>query len=260
MTVAKRYRLDRFLSISTNIPRRSIRQILAQRRVRVDGEIAYDIRQHIDQFSLVTLDDTLLQHRTRRYIMMHKPIGVVSATKDDIHRTIIDVLRDSGLHDSELNDLHIAGRLDLNSSGLLLLTNDSEWSETLMKPDQKVPKVYEITLGNPISDECITAFEQGIYFPYENIMTKPAVLERLTSKTARVMLIEGKYHQIKRMFGRFRNPVLKLHRVAIGHIRLDDSLVSGEHRELTPSEISLFCQPAIIQQKPAERDCNQTAD
>ena len=166
MTVAKRYRLDRFLSIATNTPRRSIRRILAQKRVTVDGEIADDIRQQVDQFSLVTLDGIALQHRSRRYILLHKPVGVVSATKDDIHRTVIDVLRDSGLPDSELNDLHIAGRLDLNSSGLLLLTNDSDWSAALMAPDKKVAKVYEVTLGNPISDECITAFAQGIYFPY----------------------------------------------------------------------------------------------
>jgi 16S rRNA pseudouridine516 synthase len=238
VTVAKRYRLDRFLSIATNTPRRSIRQILAQKRVTVDGEIADDIRQQVDQFSLVTLDGIALQHRSRRYILLHKPVGVVSATKDDIHRTVIDVLRDSGLPDSELNDLHIAGRLDLNSSGLLLLTNDSDWSAALMAPDKKVAKVYEVTLGNPISDECITAFEQGIYFPYENITTKPAVLERLTPNTARVTLVEGKYHQIKRMFGRFRNPVLKLHRVAIGDIRLDASLESGQFLSLSAKEIT----------------------
>ena len=238
MTVAKRYRLDRFLSIATNTPRRSIRRILAQKRVTVDGEIADDIRQQVDQFSLVTLDGIALQHRSRRYILLHKPIGVVSATKDDTHRTVIDVLRDSGLPDSELNDLHIAGRLDLNSSGLLLLTNDSDWSAALMAPDKKVAKVYEVTLGNPISDECITAFAQGIYFPYENITTKPAVLERLTPNTARVTLVEGKYHQIKRMFGRFRNPVLKLHRVAIGDIRLDASLESGQFLSLSAKEIT----------------------
>ena len=107
-----------------------------------------------------------------------------------------------------------------------------------MAPDKKVAKVYEVTLGNPISDECITAFEQGIYFPYENITTKPAVLERLTPNTARVTLVEGKYHQIKRMFGRFRNPVLKLHRVAIGDIRLDASLESGQFLSLSAKEIT----------------------
>ena len=238
MATAKRYRLDRFLSVTTGTPKRSVRALLAQGRVAVDGETATDINQQIDPFSLISLDGTELQNRARRYILLHKPVGVVSATKDDSHPTVIDVLRNAGFPDNDLGDLHIAGRLDLNSSGLLLLTNDSDWSEALMAPDKKVAKVYEVTLENPISDECVIAFEEGIYFPFEDITTKPAKLERLTPNTARVTLTEGKYHQIKRMFGRFRNPVLKLHRVAIGGIRLDASLESGQYRLLKAKEIA----------------------
>ena len=238
MTQAKRYRLDRFISVHTGIPKGQVRQLLAQQRIRVDDVIAQDISQPLDSFSRVMFDGVVLQNRTRRYVLLNKPVGVVSATKDDTHRTVIDVLRDGGLPESELNDLHIAGRLDLNSSGLLLLTNDSEWSQALMAPDKKVAKVYEVTLENPISDECIAAFKEGIYFPFEDITTKPALLERVTPNTAQVTLTEGKYHQIKRMFGRFRNPVLKLHRVAIGGIRLDDSLECQQFRLLTAEEVT----------------------
>ncbi|TNC83401.1 MAG: 16S rRNA pseudouridine(516) synthase, partial [Thalassolituus sp.] len=213
-----------------------VRQLLAQQRIRVDDVIAQDISQPLDSFSRVMFDGVRLQNRTRRYVLLNKPVRVVSATKDDTHRTVIDVLRDGGFPESELNDLHIAGRLDLNSSGLLLLTNDSEWSQALMAPDKKVAKVYEVTLENPISDECIAAFEEGIYFPFEDITTKPAVLERLTPNTGRVTLTEGKYHQIKRMFGRFRNPVSKLHRVRVGNIELDGTLECGHFRELTHDE------------------------
>jgi len=234
-----RQRLDRFISVHTGIPKGHVRQLLAQHRIRVDDVIAQDISQPLDSFSRVMFDGVLLQNRTRRYVLLNKPVGVVSATKDEAHCTVIDVLRDGGFPESELNDLHIAGRLDLNSSGLLLLTNDSDWSQALMAPDKKVAKVYEVRLENPISDECIAAFKEGIYFPFENITTKPAVLERLTPNTARVTLTEGKYHQIKRMFGRFRNPVLKLHRVRVDNIELDGTLECGHFRELTQDEIRI---------------------
>ena len=239
MGQARRYRLDRFLSVTTGTPKRAVRQLLAQGRVTVDNEIATDVNKQIDHFSRITLDGTELQNRRRRYLLLHKPVGVVSATKDDIHPTVIDVLREAGCPEHDLADLHIAGRLDLNSSGLLLLTNDSDWSAALMAPDKKVAKVYEVTLEKPICDECISAFQKGIYFPFEGITTKPATLERLSDRIARVTLTEGKYHQIKRMFGRFRNPVLKLHRVAIGDIRLDASLEYGQFRFLISDEITL---------------------
>ena len=163
--------------------------------------------------------------------MMNKPIGVVSATKDEQHKTVMDLLVEKNIN---TDDLHIVGRLDLHSSGLLLLTNDGDWSRALMSPEKKVAKVYEVTLENPITDECIQAFANGMYFSYEDITTKPAQLEKLSECVAKVTLEEGRYHQIKRMFGRFRNPVLALHRVSIGEIELDDGLAPGESRSIMP--------------------------
>lgn len=139
------------------------------------------------------------------------------------------------------HELHIAGRLDLNSSGLLLLTNDSRWSEALMSPEQKVDKVYRVTLANPLSEEYIAAFAQGMYFAFEDIITQPAKLVILDSHLAEVTLNEGKYHQIKRMFGRFRNPVVELHRLSIGDITLDEALSPGESRMLTVEEVASIC-------------------
>ena len=231
-----KHRLDRFLSIKTKIPKKNIRLLLAQKRVTVDGVIAYNTNEIVDQFSLITLDEKIIQERKPRYLMMHKPMGVVSATKDDQHKTVIDILRENNtldITDKEISELHIVGRLDLNSSGLLLLTNNSQWSKKLMSPEHKVEKTYEVELANPITQECIDAFAEGMYFPYENITTKPARLEKISEHSARVYLIEGKYHQIKRMFGRFRNPVLKLHRIKVGQYNLDSSLKEGEIRELS---------------------------
>lgn len=233
---AHKHRLDRFISLKTGIPKNDVRLLLAQKRVYVNNEIANDAQLLIDQFSFISLDGKVLQSRKPIYLMMHKPKGVISATKDNQHRTVIDLLRESSglqITQDEIEDLHIVGRLDLNSSGLLLLTNDSAWSKQLMSPEQKVEKVYQVTVEHPISDECIEAFSAGIYFPFENITTKPAKLEQLSDTLAKVTLIEGKYHQIKRMFGRFRNPVLDLHRVKIGNYELGSEIKPGESEILT---------------------------
>ena len=125
----KKHRLDRFISAKTGTPKSEVRLMLAQKRIHVDGQLATDINQPIDQFSHVALDETVLQNNTRRYIMMNKPIGVVSATKDEQHKTVMDLLVEKNIN---TDDLHIVGRLDLNSSGLLLLTNDGDWSRALM--------------------------------------------------------------------------------------------------------------------------------
>ena len=233
-TPAKKFRLDRFISIKAGVAKSDVRLLLAQKRIFVDEHIATDVSQPIDQFSHVVLDDQVLQNNIRRYYMLNKPIGIVSATKDDQHTTVMDLFKEE-----DTADLHIVGRLDLNSSGLLLLTNDGDWSRALMSPENKVSKVYEVTLENPITHDYIQAFAEGMYFSYEDITTKPAHIEILSEHVARVTLEEGRYHQIKRMFGRFRNPVLALHRVSIGEIKLDEYLAPGEYRVLRENEINL---------------------
>lgn len=225
-------RLDRFISQKKKLNKRDVRLFLAQHRILVDGEIADDIQQVIHPFTSVIFDGESLQNHQACYLMMNKPTGVVSATKDIQHKTVIDLI-DHPLKDT----LHITGRLDLNSSGLLLLTNDSQWSRKLMHPDQKVTKVYQVTTENIIEHECIEAFNAGMHFSYEGITTKPVKLKILDQHTAELCLTEGKYHQIKRMFGRFRNPVLTIHRSSIGNIILDSSLLPGESRSLTACEI-----------------------
>lgn len=229
----KTTRLDRFISQQCSISRRDVRLMLAQRRICVEGRYATDIGEIIDAFSQVCVDGKVFQANSAYYVMLHKPVGVVCATQDKQHKTVIDLL-DYAFKAS----LHIVGRLDLNSSGLVLLTNDSRWSERLTLPEQKVPKKYRVTLKNPIDSDYIDAFAQGMYFDYEGITTKPAQLRILSDYCAEVVLTEGRYHQIKRMFGRFRNPVLALHRYAIGGLLLDENLTVGQHRELQAEEVS----------------------
>ena len=229
-------RLDRQISFLLGISHDDVRLLLAQQRITVDGNIARDRDMLVDNFSRITLDDKLLQSQSAVYLMLHKPPGVVSATRDKQHATVIDLLEHT-----ERATLHIAGRLDLNSSGLLLLTNNGRWSRQLSGPASNTEKVYLVTVQNPLEPAYIDAFQNGMYFSFENITTRPARLEILSEYTARVTLQEGRYHQIKRMFGRFRNPVLGIHRVAIGGLVLDATMAPGESRELHEHEVISAC-------------------
>jgi len=229
-----RARLDRFISEKCHINRKKVRLLLAQKRVKVDGFIATDVAQAINKFSVISLDDQIIQQHKALYIMMYKPVGVVCATKDDKHKTVIDLLGEL-LTPKEKVSLHIVGRLDLNTSGLVLLTNDSRWSEQLTSPKSKVSKRYLVTLQNPINHEYIQAFADGMHFAYENITTKPVTLNIISQYQAEVILTEGRYHQIKRMFGRFENPVIALHRTSIGDFSLDKNLAVGESQILNIS-------------------------
>ncbi len=226
-------RLDRFLAQHCQISRKDVRLILAQKRVKIDGVVALNIDEIIDNFSHISFDNKVLQANTAYYIMLNKPIGVVSATSDKQHKTVIDLL-DYPFK----NELHIVGRLDLNTSGLVLLTNDSRWSERLTLPDRKVPKRYSVSLKNKLNQDYISAFADGMYFAFEDLTTKPAKLTIISDYQAEVELVEGRYHQIKRMFGRFRNTVTALHRSSIGNLQLDESLAEGESRKLTAIEIN----------------------
>lgn len=229
----ERSRVDKFISSALQINKRDVKLLLAQNKVEVDDVVITDAAFQINKFSFIKVNGKTLQDNQPLYIMLNKPIGVVSATKDDIHKTVIDLL---SIPDKE--SLHIVGRLDLNTSGLMLLTNDSRWSERLTLPTSKVPKVYQVTLKNKLTNEYISAFKEGMYFEYEDITTQPAVLSIKSDYVAQVILMEGKYHQIKRMFGRFRNQVMELHRSKIGSLSLDLNLPLGESRQLTAEEVT----------------------
>lgn len=232
----KSFRIDRYISKQLNINRRDIKLMLAQGRIVINGETVREVNTIVEEFDHVACDGKTLQNNEPLYIMLNKPIGVVSATKDDQHKTVMSLLQ--GMSEENLNSLHIVGRLDLNTSGLLLLTNDSYWSRKLMSPEAKVSKTYRVELENDLTEEYVVAFAEGMYFSFEGITTQPAQLKILDNKIAEVVLTEGKYHQIKRMFGRFRNPVLALHRNSIGNLTLDEKLLIGQSRKLTPAEVS----------------------
>lgn len=206
-----------------------MKPLLANGDVLVNNQIARDAAQVIGPFDAVSVKGEVLQNNTPVYLMLHKPKGVICATKDEVHKTVIDLIEHP-----QKNELHIVGRLDRSSTGLVLLTNDGCWSKQLMQPNAHVEKHYQVTLQSPLSVEYVTAFAQGMYFGYENVTLKPVKLTITSPFTADLVLLEGKYHQIKRMFGRFRNPVLGLHRTQIGSFKLGHCLAEGQWKTVLP--------------------------
>ncbi|QCI10982.1 pseudouridine synthase [Pseudomonas putida] len=227
-------RLDRFFANLPCYNRQQVRLLLAQRRVRLDGEWVADPQSEVREFSRVEVDDEVIQAgRPARYLMLHKPTGCVSATQDPQHRTVLDLLP----HPLR-EDLHIAGRLDYNTTGLLILTNDGQWSRRLTQPQTKLPKHYLVETEDEIGAHYAATFQQGLYFAFENLTTQPAQLDILGPRKARLAIVEGRYHQVKRMFGFFDNKVLGLHRESMGAIHLDPALAPGEFRSLTAEEVA----------------------
>lgn len=229
-------RLDRFLSNLPRFNRQQVRLLLVQRRVRIDGQPVSDPRAEVDEFSRVELDEDVLQAgKPARYFMLHKPMGCVSATRDPEHRTVLELI-----HEPDPQDLHIAGRLDYNTTGLMLITNDGHWSRRLTQPQTKLPKLYYVETEDEIGPEYIQTFAEGLYFAFEDLTTLPAQLQILGPHSARLSIVEGRYHQVKRMFGHFNNKVLRLHRERMGPLLLDERLAPGEYRPLSADEIRLI--------------------
>jgi 16S rRNA pseudouridine516 synthase len=135
------------------------------------------------------------------------------------------------------DELHIVGRLDLRSTGLMLLTNDGQWSRALSLPESKLPKRYRVTVEQPLAQDHVEAFRRGFHFAYEDIRTRPAGLRILGEFEAEVSLVEGRYHQIRRMFGHLGIRVTGIHRFAVGALTLDADLTPGRSRELTTTEL-----------------------
>lgn len=229
---SKRFRLDRFLIKKMQLDNRDIRLLLAQKKIFLDLQPAISMNQIADEYTQIEVDGQTIQAMQPSYIKLNKPKGFVSATKDKRHKTVIDLLPSNSPP-----NLHIAGRLDFNTTGLILLTNDGRWSRKLSLPESGIQKRYRVLLDKPIFPELVDAFESGMYFSFENMTTLPASLISIDKNTVEVILKEGKYHQIKRMFGHFQIEVLNLHRLSIGNICLEDSLKEGENENLTAEEV-----------------------
>ncbi|MFP5441906.1 MAG: 16S rRNA pseudouridine(516) synthase RsuA [Gammaproteobacteria bacterium] len=229
-------RLDKLVSHTTGITRKAAHKLIREGRVRVGGELVRDTATHVTPEAVVTLDGEPLGDGGPRYFMLHKPQGVISATYDGEHETVLNLL-----DEPRQDKLHIAGRLDIDTTGLVLITDDGQWSHRITHPGRGCRKVYRVEVTHPIDPSLVELFRQGVMLHGERDPTLPAELEILDTpgkNECLLVLQEGRHHQVKRMFASVDNRVTKLHRERIGDIQLDPALEPGEYRELTPEEIA----------------------
>ncbi|MBY6189156.1 16S rRNA pseudouridine(516) synthase RsuA [Microbulbifer agarilyticus] len=226
-------RLDKAISQVTDLSRAEVKRAARQERITVNGKTVTNPASKVDVADELCLDGEPLGAAGPRYFMLNKPLGYVCATKDGEHPIVLDLL-----DEPNLQKLHIAGRLDIDTTGLVLITDDGQWSHRIASPRHQCAKTYYAHLAEPIADDAVDKCAKGIWLNNEKTRTKPAKLEILYRNEVRITITEGRYHQVKRMFAALGNRVLELHRESIGEIALDEMLTEGEYRPLTPEEVA----------------------
>ncbi|KGJ29744.1 rRNA pseudouridine synthase [Staphylococcus haemolyticus] len=227
-------RLDKFLANMGVGTRTEVKQLLKKGKVTVNTSVEKSPKSHINPTEdIVCVNEKQVEFVNNVYIMLNKPKGYISATHDESNRTVIDLI-------PEYQHLNIfpVGRLDKDTEGLLLITNDGQFSHDLMSPSKHVSKTYEVTSQNPVTKADIDAFKKGIILSDGPV--KPAQLTRINETTSQVTIYEGKYHQVKRMFHAIENEVLELKRLKIANLALDENLKSGEYKLLSDKELKLL--------------------
>jgi len=228
-------RLDKFICDCTELTRSQAGKVIRQGLVTVDQQLCKQPATQVKATQQIELDGELLQIIGLRYFVMHKPAGYVCSTDDPDHNTIF-ALMDEPMQ----SRLHTVGRLDLDTTGLLLITDDGQWSHQISSPKHECAKTYRAWLADPVDASAIALFEAGVMLNGEKHPTKPAQLEIVTPQECLLTIHEGRYHQVKRMFAAIGTKVVKLHREQIGSFKLGDDLAEGEYRELTAAEAAAF--------------------
>ncbi|MGJ5644264.1 rRNA pseudouridine synthase [Latilactobacillus curvatus] len=232
-------RIDRFLSHMNVASRKELKVLFKAGRVRVDGTVVKDAKFKVNEATVVYVDDEPVRYQTYFYWLMNKPAGVISATTDP-QKTVLDLLAPADLRD----DLFPVGRLDKDTTGLLLLMNDGDLSHALLSPKKHVSKVYRATIAGIVTAEDQARFEAGLVL--SDFTAQPAQLEILSVDEAQqesqitVEIHEGKFHQVKRMFHAVGKEVLTLERLEMGPLALPDDLDRGQYRALTDAELALL--------------------
>ena len=228
-------RLDKFICDSSRYSRSEIRKLVRYRAVTVNGTVAPSADTQVAESDEVRLNGKVIRYRKYIYLMLNKPQGYLSATEDKHDPVVIDLVPEEWKH----FQVFPVGRLDKDTEGLLLLTNDGQFDHALMSPKKKVMKRYYAELDLPAETADAELFRAGMEFP--EFTAQPAVLE-ITDDPRKVYIeiAEGKFHQVKRMCQRVGKEVLFLKRVKIGALALDETLQPGEMRELTPEEYQLL--------------------
>ncbi|MEG0264933.1 MAG: pseudouridine synthase [Erysipelotrichaceae bacterium] len=223
-------RLDKYLSHALLMSRKDVKKLVRSSQIKVNNIVIKDESFHIDENSDEILwNDERINYQQFVYYMLHKPKGVVSATKDNVYPTVLSLLED------QRTDLFPIGRLDVDTTGLLIISNDGELAHCLLSPKYHKNKVYQVQLALPIDQQQIDLLIQGV--AYEDDNYKPARVEVISERCIHLTIQEGKFHQVKRMMKAVGNEVIELSRIAFGELELDEALKLGEYRELSLKEI-----------------------
>lgn len=228
-------RVDKLLSNTGRWSRKEVRNLVKAGRVRVGGVVIRDAAEKVPDNTTLLVDGEAVLAESKVYLMMHKPSGVISSTEDPREKTVLDLLPES----FRKQDLFPVGRLDKDTEGLLLLTNDGPLAHHLLSPRHHVEKTYFAQVEGILEREDVDAFQEGIQLR-DGTRCQSAKLELLSANTAFVTLQEGKYHQVKRMLASRGKPVQYLKRVSMGKLCLDETLAPGAFRPLTSEERALL--------------------
>ena len=234
-------RIDKLLSNSGFGSRKEVKILLKSKAVEVNGETVRDPKFHVDEkLDQVSVGGESVVYREFIYLMMNKPPGVISATEDRFDETVIDLLSE----EEQRFEPFPVGRLDKDTEGLLLITNDGKLAHELLSPKKHVDKTYYAKIDSPVTEEDAVAFKKGVVLD-DGYETKPAQLRILRSgdeSEIELTITEGKFHQVKRMFESVGKQVVFLKRLSMGPLSLDESLASGEYRELSEKELTTLKQ------------------
>lgn len=230
-----RVRVDRFVSNATDLSRNDVKRLVKDGLIEIDGRTVTDPGQRLGDGQQVSVDGAPIATPSQRYYMLNKPAGVVCANRDRDHTTAVELI-----YEHRADELQIAGRLDIDTTGLVLLTDDGQWNHRLTSPRNRCEKIYHASLAEPLGDPAaaVERFAKGIFLDGEKRRCQPAELVIIDPSTVQLAIVEGKYHQVKRMFAALGNAVVSLHRHRVGTIELDPQLQPGDYRPLTDAEIA----------------------
>ncbi len=226
-------RIDKFLAQSTGLSRKEVHRLIQTGKITLDDEVIKNIGLHVKDDADILLNGFPVEPPRDYYLMLHKPEGFVCSNQDGSHPSVLNFIELP-----RADEMTICGRLDVDTTGLVLITSDGKWAHRVTSPRHKTGKRYRVVTADPIASSAIDTFAQGLMLNSELKPTLPAELEILSSHEALLTLQEGRYHQVKRMFAAIGNKVVGLHREKIGFITLDDELEPGEYRELTADEVA----------------------
>ena len=232
-------RLDKYICKSSELTRNEAKKLLKGGEVTVDGEVIKNGAFKVPKGAEVISSGQVLSLLGHRYIMMNKPQDTICSNVDEVHPSLLHFL-----DVDRAFELHIAGRLDADTTGLVFITDDGQWSHNITSPKKHCEKTYRVWLEQPLIEqdleEITEQFKSGVQLNGESGLTLPATLVAIEETEMLLTITEGKYHQVKRMFAAVGNKVVGLHRESIGSIVLDDDLMMGEWRDLTEQEIAKF--------------------